>query len=356
MTSDAKIGLLLGLVFIFIIAFVVNGLPKLRSADDSNELTIISADSVVNPDKANPGLGAKERRAGETFSVSPSVEKNPGSDLSAKQLSQTRPPADDGSIRYASPLPQLPLGTNDTPLGGLGGPANQFVRPAGKQTSIMDTLTGNKPGPAESVHDYLVKQDGVRPVTEGQSGGDTPAKEPKPVVQPAADAGKTLAAKSTVSAQSGGAKTYTVAGGDSLASIAKKLYGPEEGNKRANIDRIFQANRNILKSPDLLYEGQKLTIPALSPAVSGTTSAKSIFPSTLVEKVESIGRKVITTNKPADEKMRYYVVKDDDSLWDIAVAQLGKGGRWSEIVKLNTDIIKNPDHVPAGMRLKLPVK
>jgi nucleoid-associated protein YgaU len=193
-------------------------------------------------------------------------------------------------------------------------------------------------------------------VTEGQSGGDTPAKEPKPVVQPAADAGKTLAAKSTVSAQSGGAKTYTVAGGDSLASIAKKLYGPEEGNKRANIDRIFQANRNILKSPDLLYEGQKLTIPALSPAVSGTTSAKSIFPSTLVEKVESIGRKVITTNKPADEKMRYYVVKDDDSLWDIAVAQLGKGGRWSEIVKLNTDIIKNPDHVPAGMRLKLPVK
>lgn len=27
MTSDAKIGLLLGLVFIFVIAFIINGLP-----------------------------------------------------------------------------------------------------------------------------------------------------------------------------------------------------------------------------------------------------------------------------------------------------------------------------------------
>ena len=30
MTSDAKIGLLLGLVFIFVIAFVINGLPSLH--------------------------------------------------------------------------------------------------------------------------------------------------------------------------------------------------------------------------------------------------------------------------------------------------------------------------------------
>ena len=30
MTSDAKIGLLLGLVFIFVIAFIINGLPNLR--------------------------------------------------------------------------------------------------------------------------------------------------------------------------------------------------------------------------------------------------------------------------------------------------------------------------------------
>ena len=39
MTSDAKIGLLLGLVFIFIIAFVINGVPNFYSDKNNNELT-----------------------------------------------------------------------------------------------------------------------------------------------------------------------------------------------------------------------------------------------------------------------------------------------------------------------------
>ena len=39
MTSDAKIGLLLGLVFIFIIAFIINGLPKFGHNSNNNDST-----------------------------------------------------------------------------------------------------------------------------------------------------------------------------------------------------------------------------------------------------------------------------------------------------------------------------
>jgi len=39
MTSDAKIGLLLSLVFIFIIAFIINGFPDFLRGKDSNKLT-----------------------------------------------------------------------------------------------------------------------------------------------------------------------------------------------------------------------------------------------------------------------------------------------------------------------------
>ncbi|HUU19257.1 MAG TPA: hypothetical protein VMW72_19055 [Sedimentisphaerales bacterium] len=38
MTSDAKVGLLLGLVFIFTIAFIINGLPKFINGSDSNAI------------------------------------------------------------------------------------------------------------------------------------------------------------------------------------------------------------------------------------------------------------------------------------------------------------------------------
>ena len=46
MTSDAKIGLLLGLVLIFVIAFILNGLPNLRGHEDSNALTTEMMDVV----------------------------------------------------------------------------------------------------------------------------------------------------------------------------------------------------------------------------------------------------------------------------------------------------------------------
>ena len=50
---------------------------------------------------------------------------------------------------------------------------------------------------------------------------------------------------------------YTVAAGDSLSKISKKLYGDANQWKR-----IFEANRDQIKNPDLIHPGQKLKIPA----------------------------------------------------------------------------------------------
>jgi nucleoid-associated protein YgaU len=51
-------------------------------------------------------------------------------------------------------------------------------------------------------------------------------------------------------------RTYTVVAGDSLSKIAKKFYG--DGNLWK---RIFEANRDIIKNPDLIHPGQTLKIP-----------------------------------------------------------------------------------------------
>ena len=58
-------------------------------------------------------------------------------------------------------------------------------------------------------------------------------------------------------------KIHIVRKGDNLADIAKRYYGPREGNRKANIKRIFEANHKTLKSPDKIYPGQKLIIPSL---------------------------------------------------------------------------------------------
>lgn len=54
---------------------------------------------------------------------------------------------------------------------------------------------------------------------------------------------------------------YTVVKGDWLSKISKKVYG--DANK---YNVIFEANKPMLKDPDLIYPGQVLVIPELDKA------------------------------------------------------------------------------------------
>lgn len=75
-----------------------------------------------------------------------------------------------------------------------------------------------------------------------QSGGSSTAPTPPPL------AGDAPAAPPV--------RTYTVVAGDSLSKIAKRFYGDANQWKR-----IFEANRDIIKNPDLIHPGQTLKMP-----------------------------------------------------------------------------------------------
>jgi nucleoid-associated protein YgaU len=51
-------------------------------------------------------------------------------------------------------------------------------------------------------------------------------------------------------------RSYTVQKGDSLSKIAKREYGDAQQWRR-----IFEANRDTIKDPDLIYPGQVFQIP-----------------------------------------------------------------------------------------------
>lgn len=49
---------------------------------------------------------------------------------------------------------------------------------------------------------------------------------------------------------------YTVASGDSLSKIAKQFYG-----NAMDYPKLFDANKEVIKDPDLIYPGQKIRVP-----------------------------------------------------------------------------------------------
>jgi nucleoid-associated protein YgaU len=51
---------------------------------------------------------------------------------------------------------------------------------------------------------------------------------------------------------------YTIKSGDTLSKIAKAYYGDP-----MKYPEIFEANREVIKNPDLIYPGQTIRIPTL---------------------------------------------------------------------------------------------
>ena len=49
---------------------------------------------------------------------------------------------------------------------------------------------------------------------------------------------------------------YEIESGDTLSKLARKYYGDA-----TEYNRIFEANREVIKDPDLIFVGQKIRIP-----------------------------------------------------------------------------------------------
>ncbi|MHC4205663.1 MAG: LysM peptidoglycan-binding domain-containing protein [Planctomycetota bacterium] len=121
---------------------------------------------------------------------------------------------------------------------------------------------------------------------------------------------------------------------------------------KLNSIRTSRDNSIAPASSDETNIGKSLVIPKLLDSELDKV-IWGVFPSSMFEEVESIGRRHISADNKQAKDGRY-VVKEGDSLWNIAAEKLGNGSRFNEISKLNTDVLKNDHDLTIGMRLNLP--
>ena len=297
MTTDAKIGLLLGLVFIVIIAFVINGLPSLHDSPSSNDLTNNYVTQVGNEQMGLPGSQSVGAAGSETNAVSTPAATVARNEALASSAGLQ------GSITQVNNVAAV----IETPL-----PTQEAVVAVGTEKPIETTLA-----PSEATQ------------TQIAAAQTTP---------------ETTAANTTASEQK--SMVYVVKKDDNLGLIAQNHYGTQ-GPKKENVYKIAKANH--LKSKQI-YVGQKLVIPSPTALASSTPS--------MFEKVQSVSKSltapIAAKETPAAEKgVRDYVVKSGDYPWKIAKKELGDGNRYKEIFKYNPTINEN-SKLSIGMHLKLP--
>ena len=122
------------------------------------------------------------------------------------------------------------------------------------------------------------------------------------------------------------AEKVVVEKGDNLWKIAEKQYG-------SGYNWVDIAEANNLTSPDMLNEGQELSIPDVEPKMATVVS-------------------ILDDTSPDTISGATYEVQEGDNLWDISVRAYGDGFKWIEIANANN--LENPDLIHHGNILVLP--
>ena len=135
------------------------------------------------------------------------------------------------------------------PAGGV-----EIERPTTRTTQVVE-IELHSPIKFDRMHKKAPKQEsdtaGTQVTTDSTSSTGTMAGE-----------SQSSAISSSVSSQQ-----YKVQEGDTLQKISKKFYGTTK-----NWAKIFEANKNKLKSPDRVRPGQVLDIPGVSGGTTGESS------------------------------------------------------------------------------------
>jgi nucleoid-associated protein YgaU len=395
MTTDAKVGLLLGLVFIVIIAFVINGLPdfvgkfKDKPVVETAVTTHTGGNLVIEPAVVDVARSLQQGRTNlryvETPAESTTLETYSGGSSATETVAAAVEPQPSSETQSSSLNPIVNSQTNST-----------MVLPQVQQDSQQAWRNPQMTQTQRAAEDTVSQVE--------------PAETPKP------------AKTETVKAASIEGKTHTVNRGESLGSIAKIYYGPEAGNQRAAIQRIYEANKSVLDSPNKLQVGDKLIIPDMGETPATVTvqakpdESKSLMNKfkdvfvTAEKKPEAAAKTSPAENKPkasepekkapvkqttiavknpvVEEKPRTqavnktdkaekkahektvavsgktkttpkieavtYTIQGGDSPYKIAQKVLGDGNRYPEILAMNKDQISNPSKLVVGTKIRVP--
>lgn len=313
MTADAKVGLLLGLVFIVLIAFLINGLPGFLNPP--SKLNVMPEDQ-----KPNTNITIQAEKVVQAMTPPSTVRDS----APPKEERATVPlQADKPVVQESAPQPKQTETVVPVPAG--------------------DADKAATPKPAEI---KTVEQQPVKPPSELRTY----------VVQPGDNLSKIAVAM------------YGSELGNKLTTV-QALY-------EANKDKMKTAS-DILPGKKLVVPDLAPATPTPTPSGSTPTkstektadkpAAKPLDKATTTTKPAGKPAKPKPANpdpgsfeqpkkKPTSqvESGQTYHVKSGENLWTIAQQQLGNGNRYREIIALNSQVLRKPDDVRERMTLKLP--
>jgi nucleoid-associated protein YgaU len=140
---------------------------------------------------------------------------------------------------------------------------------------------------------------------------------------------------------------------DFASDLGKKLFGEDDDPAEVIKKHIEEDNPGV---KDLHVEVEDGVA-----TVSGEAKDQSAFEKAVLMAGNVFGIKEVKADelKPEEietiEEVEFYTIEKGDTLWAIAKKHLGDGNKYNDIFAANREVIKDPDLIYPGQKIRIPL-
>lgn len=137
---------------------------------------------------------------------------------------------------------------------------------------------------------------------------------------------------------------------DFAANLGKKIFGDDDEPSEKIKQHIETDNPGV--------EGLEIEVDNGVAKVSGKAKDQSAFEKIVLMAGNVLGigevqAEELEVEAPAVQKVEYYVIQKGDTLWAIAQKHLGSGNKYTKIFEDNREVIKDPDLIYPGQKIRI---
>lgn len=139
---------------------------------------------------------------------------------------------------------------------------------------------------------------------------------------------------------------------DFASDIGKKLFGDDDDPAEKIQKHIEEDNPGVENLHVEVEEGVA--------TVSGEAKDQSAFEKAVLMAGNVFGIKEVQADELKPEEIEtveteYYTIEKGDTLWAIAKTHLGDGNKYNDIFEANREVIKDPDLIYPGQKIRIPL-
>lgn len=138
---------------------------------------------------------------------------------------------------------------------------------------------------------------------------------------------------------------------DFARNIGKKLFGDDDADAAEKIKAHIEADNPGVENLEVTLEDG---VAKISGDVKDSAALeKAILMAGNVEGVSEVQLGDVKGVNPG-ENVEYYEIQKGDTLWKVAEAVYGNGAKYTEIFAANKEVIKDPDLIYPGQKIRIP--